>query len=183
MNCDVHDFEDSLQRSHEAHDLPIWEEMYRQTFPDMIAMHDHREDGYWQRAGIDRSIILKSSKQILVDEKVRGRNRKTGRIYRDIAIEYVSNNRTDAPGWAEKELAADYIAYAIAPLGLGYLLPVLQFQAAWRRHKEEWLKRFPNKIAANNGYDTLFCPVPVKVLFPAIGEVFRPTFTPVEWEE
>lgn len=183
MNPEVHDFDACLQKSHDAHDLPIWEQMYRQAFPDMLAMHDHRDDGYWQRAGIDRSIILRSSKQILIDEKVRGTNRKTGRVYTDIAIEYVSNDHTGALGWAEKPLAADYIAYAIAPKGVGYLLPVPHFQAAWRLHKDEWLKQFHNREAPNEGYKTLFCPVPVAALFRAMGQQLRLSFDPVPWQE
>lgn len=183
MNQEVHDFQDCLQRSHDAHDLPIWEQMYRQAFPEMVAMHDHRDDGYWQRAGIDRSIVLRSSKQILVDEKIRGRNRTTGKVYRDIALEYVSNTSTGAPGWIEKALAADYIAYAIAPLGKGYLLPVVQLQSAWSKQKPAWLDRYSFRRAPNNGYYTLFCPVPVDVLFPAIGVELRVQFEPVEWEE
>ena len=179
----THDFDECLKKSHDAHDLPIWEQMYRKAFPDMLAMHDHRDDGYWQRAGIDRSLILRSSKQILIDEKVRGRNRATGRIYSDVAIEYVSNNISGALGWAEKPLAADYIAYAIAPLGKGYLLPVLHFQAAWRKKKETWLLEFGHREAPNDGYKTLFCPVPVARLFPEIGQQLRVTFDPVEWNE
>lgn len=180
MNQEPHDFDKCLEQSHAAHDLPIWEQMYRQAFPDMLAMHDHRDDGYWQHAGIDRSIILRSSKQILIDEKVRGRNRKTKQIYKDIAIEYVSNNKLNTPGWAEKPLAADYIAYAIAPLGKGYLLPVPHLQAAWRKHKEEWLRTRGSKSAANAGYETLFCPVPVDVLFKSMGQQLRFSFDPVE---
>lgn len=183
MNETTHEFAACLQASHDAHDLPIWEQMYRQAFPDMLAMHDHRDDGYWQRAGIDRSLILRSSKQILIDEKIRGKNRKTGRVYDDVAIEYLSNDKTGALGWAEKPIAADYIAYAIAPLGKGYLLPVPQLQAAWRLNKDAWLATFRSREALNSGYKTLFCPVPIAALFPAMGKQLRLTFDPVEWEE
>jgi hypothetical protein len=183
MNHEVNDFGECLQQSHDAHALPLWEQMYRQAFRDMIAMHDHRDDGYWQRAGIDRSVILRSSKQILIDEKIRGRNRKTGKVYSDIAIEYVSNDQTGALGWAEKPLAADYIAYAIAPLGVGYLLPVTQLQAAWRAMKYSWLRQFHSRSAINKGYATLFVPVPVRALFPAMGQQLRLKFDPVSWEE
>ena len=133
----VNDFAECLQKSHDAHDLPLWEEIYRKAFPDMIAMHDHRDNGYWQQAGIDRSVTLASSKQILVDEKIRGRNRKTGKVYEDIAVEYVSNDRTGSPGWAAKPLACDYIAYAIAPLGRGYLLPAGLLQRAWASNRQQ----------------------------------------------
>ena len=114
----VHDFADSLAASHRASDLPIWEEIYRKSFPDFLAMVDHRQDGEHQRAGIDRSVILENSKQILIDEKIRWKP------YPDIAVEYLSNDRTGAPGWACKPLRADYIAYArrqrgFHPLRLG----------------------------------------------------------------
>lgn len=44
--------------------------------------------GFWQKQRIDRRIILNASKQILIDEKVRGRNAITGRVYNNIALEY-----------------------------------------------------------------------------------------------
>ena len=37
-------------------------------------MVDHRDDGEHQRAGIDRSVILANSKQLLIDEKVRNKD-------------------------------------------------------------------------------------------------------------
>ena len=140
----VHDFSDSLAASHRASDLPIWEEIYRKSFQGFLAMVDHRQDGEHQRAGIDRSVILENSKQILIDEKIRWKP------YPDIAVEYLSNDRTGAPGWACKPLRADYIAYAIAPLGMCYLLPVIQLQQAWRRKGEIWMAscfivRAPNR--------------------------------------
>ena len=48
MNA-VHDFAESLAASHRASDLPIWEEIYRKSFPEFLAMADHRQDGEHQR--------------------------------------------------------------------------------------------------------------------------------------
>lgn len=185
MNLDlVHDFYDCLQQSHEAEDLPFWKEVYQQAFPNMATMVNHREDGWHQRAGIDRSVILDNSKQILIDEKVRGRNKKTGKIYgNDIALEYISNDKTGAPGWVCKPLQAEYIAYAIAPLGNCYLLPVIQLQSAWTKNQQLWLETYQTKFAQNKGYKTWFCPVPINVLFKAIGLELRIKFTPHEYEE
>lgn len=176
---DFHDFGDSLQKSHGASDLPIWLEIYRQAFPDMLSCVDHRQDGEHQRAGIDRSITLANSKQILVDEKIRYPNPKTGKVYDDILLEHVSVDRTGAPGWACKPQRADYICYAIAAIGKAYLLPVPQLRQAWLRYGEEWKLRFGILPAQNNGYKTLNCPVPVPVLFRAIGEALRVEFTPM----
>ena len=107
----VHNFHDSLAASHGATDLLIWEEIYRNAFDDFAGMVDHRCDGAHQRAGIDRSVVLENSKQLLIDEKVRFRP------YRDIALEVWSDEARGTPGWVQKPLLADYIAYAVAPLG------------------------------------------------------------------
>lgn len=170
----VHDFTDSLAASHRASDLPIWEEIYRKSFPDFLAMVDHRQDGEHQRAGIDRSVILENSKQILIDEKIRWKP------YPDIAVEYLSNDRTGAPGWACKPLRADYIAYAIAPLGMCYLLPVIQLQQAWRRKGEIWKASCFIVRAPNRGYTTLSAAVPVHELFSEIGRALRVPFAALE---
>ena len=166
----VHDFNDSLAASHKASDLPIWGQIYKNAFPNFLAMVDHREDGEHQRAGIDRSVILANSKQILIDEKIRYQP------YTDILLEYVSVDRTGAPGWVCKPQRADYIAYAVAPLGICYLLPVIQLQIAWQRKGDEWISTYGTKKAANRGYSTLNCPVPTMALFPAIGSALRVSF-------
>ena len=179
-----HNFEKSLKMSHEAEDLPFWGEVYRKAFPGMVAMVNHREDGEWQRAGIDRSLILKNSKQILIDEKVRGRNKLTGKVYTDIALEYWSDEERQSPGWVCKPLRADYIAYAIAPIGKCYLLPVIQLQIAWNENSSEWIENY-RRIKARNKYNgnvwtTISVPVPVSELFSAIGKGLRVSFHPME---
>lgn len=166
-----HDFSESLASSHKASDLPIWEEIYRKSFPGFLAMIDHRQDGEHQRAGIDRSVILENSKQILIDEKIRYR------AYADIALEYMSNDRTGSPGWVCKPLRADYIAYAIGPLGICYLLPVLQLQKAWAAKGEEWKGTYFKVPAQNKTYTTLSVAVPVNVVFMEIGKALRIPFT------
>ena len=180
----VHDFDKSLALSHAAEDLPFWKEVYSKAFPTMIAMHNHRQDGDHQRQGIDRSIILENSKQILIDEKVRFK------AYNDILLEYWSNEKRQVPGWVCKPLLADYIAYAIAPLGKCYLLPVLQLQEAWRRHGKQWIEDFTDAgrkppICARNKcrgreWRTISIAVSVKQLFMSIGKVLRIDFEPYE---
>lgn len=191
----AHCFSDSLAASHAAEDLPFWEECYRAAFPTMRAMVNHREDGQHQRNGIDRSIMLANAKPIFIDEKVRGRNKKTGKVYTDIALEYLSDRDRGDPGWVCKPLWADYIAYAIAPRGKCYLLPVLQLQEAWRRNHEAWRRAADHSgrvlhpvIEAHNEWNgrrwtTVSLCVPPEVLFPAIGNCLRLTFAPIEIEE
>ncbi|KKK49713.1 hypothetical protein LCGC14_3132300 [marine sediment metagenome] len=179
-----HNFSESLAKSHAAEDLPVWEEIYRQAFPTFAAMVSHRDDGWHQRAGVDRSVILQNSKRILIDEKARFRNKKTGIVYEDVALEYWSAEAEQSPGWVCKSLLADYIAYAIVPLGRGYLLPVIQMQEAWAKNGEEWkseykIIRAPNEM---NGYEwtTVSVGVPVDKLFKAIGACLRVEFVPLE---
>jgi hypothetical protein len=179
----MNDFAACLEQSHRASDLPFWETCYAAAFPTMLAMHDHRQDGLHQRQGVDRSIVLRNGKTLWVDEKVRGRNKITGRVYEDIALEEWSSLETRNPGWVLKPLFADYIAYAIAPLGRCYLLPVLQLQSAWLVHGEIWKQTAPRILAQNNGYQTLSWGVSPKVLFPAIGDCLRVQFAPVEFSE
>jgi len=162
------DFEKDLKYSHECEDNPCWREVYRRAFPTMVKMVNHREIGPHQFAGIDRSIILNNSKQVLVDEKAR-RIHDTG----DILLEYVSNDTTGTLGWIEKKLLCDYIAYAFIPSKRAYLLPVVQAQAAWKKSRDKWLERYGTLSASNNGYNTLNCPVPINVLYPAIGNMLR----------
>lgn len=182
MSAVVHNFADSLARSHAAEDWPGWEVIYRKAFPDFATMVNHRRDGWHQRLGIDRSIILANSKVVRVDEKVRGKNAKTGLVYTDIALEWWSDEKRRIPGWVCKDLMADYIAYAILPLGRCYLLPVVQLQSAWLRNKDEWTKTGGYRIgrSENEGWTTVFVCVPVDVLFGAIGKCLRVTFDPVD---
>ena len=184
----THNFNDSLKQSHAAEDLPFWREIYKQAFLNMAEMVNHRQDGEHQRVGIDRSIILQNSKQILVDEKVRGRNKKTGKIYTDIALEYWSDYERKVPGWVCKPLRADYIAYAIAPLGKCYLLPVLQLQKAWIKYGNFWIEYYKPPIKAENEdhgrfWTTWSVGVPGDILFKAIGEGLRISFGSFEFTE
>lgn len=182
-----HSFKNSLAQSHAAEDLPFWQETYQRAFPHMAAMVNHRQDGPHQRAGIDRSVILNNGKQLLIDEKVRGRNKVTGQVYTDIALEFLSDEERGVPGWVCKPLLADYIAYAIAPLGKCYLLPVIQLQAAWDKHGVDWRQEF-RVIEAHNRdgsrtWTTKCVCIPVDRLYLAIGGMLRVSFRPVELHE
>lgn len=168
-----------------AEDLPLWKEVYKKAFPSMIGMYNHRKDGDHQRQGIDRSIILENSKQVLVDEKVRFRNKITGKVYEDIALEYLSNKEKNIPGWVCKPLLSDFIAYAIAPIGICYLLPVIQLQSSWEKNKELWLNSYFSIAAKNYSgnkylYTTMSLCVPVGILFKEIGQQLRISFESFE---
>jgi len=164
----MNDFKKDLEYSHDCETMKFWERAYRHFFPTMASTVVHGQDGEHQRAGVDRSVILENSKQVLIDEKAR-RIKDTG----DIMLEYTSNDRTGGLGWAEKPLRCDYVAYAFVPSRKVYLLPFIQLQNAWMRNKEEWLKKYRTKKAPNRNYNTLNCPIPTNVLFAQIGAGLR----------
>jgi len=167
----LNNFKEDLEFSHTMEDLSIWFEIYNKAFPNNHGFTNERENGQLQQLGIDRTVILSSGKAIYIDEKVRRKN------YGDILLEYISNDKTGLKGWAEKPLFCDYIAYAILENGMCYLLPVPQLQKVWLENKEKWLALYETKSAPNNYYNTLNCPIPIKVLFQAIGNALRISFS------
>ena len=183
INLMVNDFKADLEFSHLFEENPIWDEIYKKSFPTMIEKISYKADGFWQREGIDRGIVLSNTKQVFIDEKVRGRNKKTGLVYDDIALEYLSSKEQSKPGWVCKPLRADYIAYLIAPLGRCYMLPVIQLQAAWEKYGEQWINKYPKIPAQNIGYTTMSVGVPTAILFKALGEELRINFNPFELEQ
>lgn len=160
---EVHDFRKSLEASYRYAEAPWWADVYRQAFPGFASMVCVRNDGWAQRGGIDRVITLRSGKTLTVDEKVRERD------YGDIALERWSNEARKEPGWVQKDLACDFIAYAIAPTRTCYLLPFLPLRRAWIDHGREWCARYPEIRANNRNYVTVSVGVPVGEVFAALG--------------
>lgn len=167
----MNDFDKDLAFSHDAEDLLIWREIYNKAFPGNLGFTSQRANGELQQHGIDRTVILQSGKAIYVDEKVRRED------YGDILLEYISNDQTKSPGWVEKPLYCDFIAYAILPSGKCYILPVPQLQAAWTKNKSSWISNYGTTKAKNRFYKTLGCPVPPHALFPEIGAELRVSFS------
>lgn len=168
-----HDFAASLAKSAAQVDAPWWEPVYRQAFPDFASMVSVRDDGWAQRGGIDRVIVLESGKTVTVDEKVRDKD------WPDILWEYLSDRDKKVPGWCAKPLACDYIAYAYVPSQKCYLLPALQVRRAWLDHGTEWVFRANNGtggyriVDANNGrYVTRSVAVPVRDSIAAVRDAF-----------
>lgn len=164
VETQTHDFREQLAWSHAQEDQPWWESVYKQAFPGVQAIISVRNDGWAQRAGIDRLIVLKSSKTIKVDEKCRRKD------YPDFALERWSDEARKIPGWIQKPLDCDFIAYAFVESGLCYLLPILLLQRAWREFGREWARDYPEVRAQNKGYVTVSVAVPRAVVLDAIRE-------------
>lgn len=173
----VHNFQESLAKSHKQEDAPWWVEVYTKAFPGFASMVSVRADGWAQRGGIDRVITLKSGRTVTVDEKVRYKS------YPDIVLERWSDRARKIPGWIQKDLACDYIAYAFVPDCRCYLLPFLQLRTAWMQNGRDWIanaqaRRDGFKVAnADNGsYITESIAVPIPILIEALSAAQK-----VEW--
>lgn len=159
----VHEFRSSLALSESFTDAPWWQALYRRAFPSMISAVSVRQDGWAQRGGIDRVITLASGRVYTVDEKVRTND------WPDILLERWSDEQRGKPGWIQKPLACDFIAYAFAPSRRCYLLPVVPLQRAWRLNGRHWIARYGERFAMNPGYRSSNVPVPIGTLMGAIA--------------
>jgi len=184
----VHSFDERLAYSQAQSDQPWWDVVYRRAFPDLLATADLRHDGWHQRAGRDRAIVLSSGRTIYVDEKVRERD------YDDVLLEVWSRypksgeppypaKRRDgfdiagtAAGWARKPLDCDWLAYAFEQSQVCYLLPFLGVRAALENQKLGWTQKATLRAdgfrwveAQNTNYKTISVAVPIDVLRTAIN--------------
>lgn len=159
----VHRFDDShaLAASYGA---DWWLPIYRRAFPTLMSAVAVEQDGWAQRGGIDRLLTLACGRTFTVDEKIRMED------WPDVLLERWSNERLKSPGWVQKPLAADFIAYAHAPAATCVLLPVPALQRAWRQHGRQWIGLYGQRRAQNQGYTSVSVPVPRGVLMQAIVE-------------
>lgn len=184
----IHDFGEQLAYSHEQADACYWPEVYQQAFPDMVHSLDLRHDGWHQRAGRDRAVILASGRSIFIDEKVRSR------AWDDIAIEVWSTYPARGsppfrpvpgavPGWGAKPLDCDFLAYAFEPIRTCYLFPFLGIRAAWEKHRAAWIRKANDEVggfrwivASNRRYNTISVAVPTAELQASIADALT-----VQW--
>lgn len=163
----IHDFADSLEKSNRQADAAWWPVVYRKAFGPIASMACVREDGWAQRAGIDRIVVLPCGREIKIDEKVRERD------WNDICLEYLSDEGRGSPGWVCKPLACEFIAYAFVPSQRCFLLPTLSLQAAWRAHAGEWIDSHRRVEAKNRGYVTVSVAVPIKAVLGAVARAMH----------
>lgn len=174
----IHQFTDSLAYSHAQADAPYWLPVYRKAFPTLRACVDVRADGWHQRAGVDRVLTLADSSVVRVDEKVRRES------WPDIALEVLSDEKRETPGWACKDALCDYIAYAFEPTRTCYLLPFLLLRRSLELNKRDWWfaakasrEGFRLVRAQNTTWTTLSLAVPIDVLLNAIRDAMVITWT------
>jgi len=185
----VHGFDERLAYSHDQADAPYWPEVYRQAFPDMVHSLDLRHDGWHQRAGRDRAIILTSGRSVFIDEKVRSE------AYDDILVEVWSRYppggskpyrqvATAEPGWGVKPLDCDFLAYAFEPSRTCFLFPFLGIRAAWAKHGSMWRGKATSNeggfrwiVARNQRYNTISIAVPTRILQECVNDALTVCWT------
>jgi len=174
----VHNFQKSLARSEAFANAKWWGEVYRAAFPNLASMTYVAKDGWAQRGGIDRVLTLKSGKSVWIDEKVREE------VWPDILLERWSDRDKANPGWIQKPLATDFIAYAYIPSRVCHLLPFPTLQRAWRINGRDWLEAaharrdgFRVVLAQNEGGRTTeSVAVPKAILFAALTDAMTVTW-------
>ena len=158
----IYDFKKQLEYSEKASDERFWGEIYHKAFPNMVNCMLGSADSESQRMGIDRIILLANGAVLKIDEK------KRDAVYNDILLEYVSVDTTKAPGWMEKDLSIDYLAYAFMPTKTVYLFSWPVLRRAWLHYRKKWIVNFRRVEALNNGYKTISVAVPINVLQQSI---------------
>ena len=161
-NLTVHDFKERLEFSEKASDEPFWDAIYKKAFPNIVNQMLASGNVKSQRMGIDRVVLLSSGKILYIDEKKREID------YQDILLEYVSVDKTGAPGWIEKDLLIDYLAYAFMPSKRVYLFPWDMLRRAWCHYKDNWLEIYARIEAQNQGYKTISVAIPIQILQKAV---------------
>lgn len=151
------DFKEQLSNSRT--DASWFDPFYHKLFKHIVGIWQPGQPiSQYQALGIDRVIMLGSGRCIYVEEKLREKD------YGDVLLEYESNDATHAPGWIEKDLQCDFLAYGIRPSKrcLFFYWPTLR--KAWLDHREAWKSKYGTERAKNAGYYTLSVPIPVDVL-------------------
>lgn len=166
----THNFRQQLEWSEAASYEPFWDAVYRKAFPNLVNHMICSGDTAGQRMGVDRVLYLANNFTIAVDEK------KRKEVWPDVLLEYISVDTTGAPGWMEKDLAIDYLAYAFIPNRRCYLYPWPLLRRAWMHYKEQWISDGQRRTngcrivtAQNAGYKTYSVAVPIQTVQKAIS--------------
>lgn len=169
----IYDYVECNAYSYASEDDDLWLAFYRKAFPTMVETYVNRDDIERQLQGRDRVLILSNRRKVFIDEK------KVRHDWPNILLEYISNDVTGTPGWIEKDLSIDYLAYAFVPARRIHLYPWLLLKSAWREFGQEWKSTFRNIPSENYGrkgepnYTTWSVAVPFDELERGIAHQFR----------
>lgn len=156
----------------------FWRRFYRDAFGDFVGMSGTSEDYAEQTCGIDRRVYRLNDITTLIDEKLRREFRS------DFFLEYLSSDVANTPGWLNKKLDIDYIAYGWFPTQNAYLLEWQSLTSAWFKHGQDWLELYPRLPARNKDYTTWGVCVPTRVVTGLVDHIYKSfTYTDLAEED
>lgn len=169
----VHGFAAQLAYSNNEGDEAFWESVYRAFFPAFVSMSKNDGNNTAQRLGIDRWVHLGNGHVYRVDEKKRRND------HGDIAFEFehVADDGSVRPGWIEKDLVIDFLAYGIPSVSKCYMLPFAPLRRAWGANRSAWFQAVGRSTtiaeARNSTYVSRSLCVPVDEVLRAVAEASR----------
>lgn len=109
-----------------------------------------------QKLGVDRVVLLKNGKKLLIEEKFRFN------VYNDIFIEtHSSDNKL---GWIKKESRTDILVYYIIPLNTIYVFDFRKLKIKFNKWNTEWLLRYGYTRSKNKNYTSKGICIPIDIL-------------------
>jgi hypothetical protein len=179
------DYNDSLNKSNSLDLIERLKMKMKDTIPNYFGIVSTGNEFNFQKHGMDFIILTSmpffpNSKSRLISTEVKFRFPKVdsfGRtqIYNDFLFEKVSNTKTGAIGWAEKneDYWCDLFVYYNTPIDKYYLFYWSELSKVWNHYKKEWEELYGTVTAHNieeNGYEynSINVPVPEDVLLSKI---------------
>lgn len=164
---ELHHFQESLAYGNNPAHEQFWEDVYRIFFPNFNTMSKTIGCLDAQRHGVDRIVVLDNGQVRRIDEK------KRMKTWPDLLLETVSNDRSGAPGWINKDQHLDFLAYAFMDTETVWFFQWDSLRRAWRDYGVDWEQRYPRKVAQNQGYQTISIAIPIAVVRSVAGNAFR----------
>jgi|SRR3990167_7253349 len=153
----INSFKVDLQYSLEQRENELFDNFYFRIFPHLECVELVTEIQL-QMQGVDKKLVFKSGKHILIDEKKRRKD------YGDILLEEYSNFEQKKKGWLSGLKITDYIIYAVMPSKKVFVLPFLILQLVWLKNYVKFLEIFGRQFAENEGYRTSNIAIPTEIL-------------------
>lgn len=175
-----HNFSQSLKESKQNETDPFWTDIYKQFFhPKKVIKEEVVSDLQDQRRGADKRIHLSDGQIVICDEKFRKKDYGKN----DVLLEIWSDRDKRIKGWLlKKNSITDFIAYAVLPKSLCYMIPFKKLQQLFHQKKYDWHDfavsdwsqyGFKKIEAQNENYITTSLCISVAVLKSHIPEIRR----------
>lgn len=150
-----HNFKEDLDESTLDTNDPLWIVVYKQKFGDNIKISKPVDDIEFQKKGVDKVIKHGNDTFSVIDEKVRYHD------YGDFLVEVTSCIHSNTPGWINKDLLTDYIAYHVKPSKKVIFVPFKPLQQMWKEYGDTFTSTYGTREARNPTYTTLNVPIPL----------------------